>query len=315
MQKAYFPMQVLRVTQGRGTGSHRGTLAMDFGGRDGGCDPVFAPCDMTIVRVRTDAASNGEVYAQSTAPVLLPDGSASVLHFTFIHDDAFNPNVRVGTQLRQGEYFYDEGGRKGGRAGVYGAHLHLEVGRGVSPARQVQNAYGCWGTPKTGNVEDLLWLRADTVVSGDGGYHWKREPQEETNMRFLEVFGDKHCQCFTAPDVARVDTAFHGGVLPTGTAYPLMADVGTGADGYHWVRIYAGGAVRYAVVLADRSRLTELSAGDAVPAVLAQGAADAEKLAALQQSLADAQARAQAAEKTAAQYRQRVEAARAALEG
>ena len=73
--------------------------------------------------------------------------------------------------------------------------------------------------------------------------------------------------------------------------------------------------MRYAVVLADRSRLTELSAGDAVPAVLAQGAADAEKLAALQQSLADAQARAQAAEKTAAQYRQRVEAARAALEG
>ena len=72
MQKAYFPMQVLRVTQGRGTGSHRGTLAMDFGGRDGGCDPVFAPCYMTIVRVRTDAASNGEVYAQSTAPVLLP---------------------------------------------------------------------------------------------------------------------------------------------------------------------------------------------------------------------------------------------------
>ena len=40
-----------------------------------------------------------------------------------------------------------------------------------------------------------------------------------------------------------------------------------------------------------------------------------EKLAALQKSLADAQARAQAAEKTAAQYRQRVEAARAALEG
>ena len=52
-----------------------------------------------------------------------------------------------------------------------------------------------------------------------------------------------------------------GGTLKSGSFYPVMADAGAGADGYHWYRVYAGGATRYAVLLDDRSRITALSAG------------------------------------------------------
>ena len=133
-------------------------------------------------------------------------------------------------------------------------------------------------------------------------------------MKFLEVFGEKNCQCFTAPNVNAVDTGYNGGTLKSGSFYPVMADAGTGADGYHWVRVYAGGATRYAVLLADRSRITALSAGDAVKAVAAQtGAAGGD--AALAQQVAQLTARAADAEKKAAEAEQReADAVRAAGE-
>ena len=326
MQKAYMPMEVLRATQGRSRGSHLGTYALDLGGRNTGQEKVFAPCDLRIIRVRTDSGSNGEVYAESTEPMKLPDGSASVLHFTFIHDDSYNSNVRVGAVIKQGAYFYDEGGRSGGRPGVYGAHLHLEVGRGASPARQIKNSCGCWMTPNTGPVENLLWLRPGTVVLDGGGYQWKVDNDKEADMmQFLEVFGSKNCQCFTTADVDKVDRSYNNGTLASGTYYPVMADCGLDGEGYRWVRVLAGGAERYAAVLDDRCKITGLSAGDAVRAVLAQGAGDtaglAQRVKELESSNAGLLARASAAEvqsteafRRAAEYLKMIKAAAAALE-
>ena len=54
-----------------------------------------------------------------------------------------------------------------------------------------------------------------------------------------------------------------------GEYYPVQAEVGS--DGtYTWVRIQAGTAKRYAVVLPDRSEIVSLSAGDAITACMAQ---------------------------------------------
>ena len=144
--------------------------------------------------------------------------------------------------------------------------------------------------------------------------------EEDGMMNFLEVFGEKNCECFTAPDVNKVDRGYNGGSLKSGCFYPLMADAGTGADGYHWVRVYAGGATRYAVLLDDRCRITALSAGDAVNAVLAQ--VSAKDTAELEQKVTELTARATAAEAKAEQaqgiadgYLARIKAATAALEG
>ena len=91
------------------------------------------------------------------------------------------------------------------------------------------------------------------------------------------------------------------------------------------MRVLAGGAERYAVVLDDRCKITGLSAGDAVRAVQAQDvggdAALTRRVKELESSNAGLLARASAAEaqsaeasRRAAQYLKRIKAAAAALE-
>lgn len=153
--------------------------------------------------------------------------------------------------------------------------------------------------------------------------------EKDGMMDFYEVFGEKNCQCFTSPDVNAVDKSYNNGTLKSGSFYPVMADAGIGADGYHWYKVYAGGAMRYAVLLADRSRITALSAGDAVKAVLAQagdgGGGDTaltQQVAQLTAQVSELTARATTAEAKAEQaqgiadgYLSRINAAQAALEG
>ena len=139
-------------------------------------------------------------------------------------------------------------------------------------------------------------------------------------MKFLEVFGDKNCQCFTAPDVNKVDTGYNGGTLKSGSFYPVMADAGQGADGFHWYRVYAGGKTRYAVLLDDRCRITPLSAGDAVNAVAAQvttgdTAALEQQIAQLEGQVNALTAQAADAETRAEGYLSCIRAAQAALAG
>lgn len=133
---------------------------------------------------------------------------------------------------------------------------------------------------------------------------------KEGMMQFVEVFGEKNCQCFSRPDVNAVDTSYRNGRLESGACYPLMADAGEDAQGYRWLRVYAGGAVRYTVLLADRCRVAALSAGDAVKAVLAQGCpagAGGEEAQRLRAELEEAQKRAERLQAEAAQARANAE--------
>jgi hypothetical protein len=174
MQKALFPMQYLRITQDElSTYSHAGSLAMDFGGKDGASDDrIYAPADMRIVRVRTD--SSHETYAETTAPVLWADGTQDYMNFTFMHDNYLNSKVKVGAVLKQGAYFFDEGGFGGSRVDRFARHLHMEVGRGKSPAKQVMNSKGTYMTPGQVNIYKALWVAADCTVLSGLGHPWKR---------------------------------------------------------------------------------------------------------------------------------------------
>ena len=94
---------------------------------------------------------------------------------------------------------------------------------------------------------------------------------ENNNMLdFYEVFGTKNCQVFITTDVNKVDTSYNNGTLKSGMYYPILSDVGIGNDSYHWYRIYVNGETKYAVLLDDRSRITQLSAGDAVNNIVKQ---------------------------------------------
>lgn len=72
MERARFPMEFLRVTQGPNVGSHAGSKAMDFGGKDTGKDPIYAPFTGKFVRVRKD--SSHESYLESLEPVEFANG-------------------------------------------------------------------------------------------------------------------------------------------------------------------------------------------------------------------------------------------------
>ena len=153
-----------------------------------------------------------------------------------------------------------------------------------------------------------------------------KKGEKDGMMNFLEAFGERRCECFSAPDVNAVDKSYNNGTLASGTYYPLMADCGMGADGFHWVRVLAGGSERYAAVLDDRCRITGLSAGDAVRAVHSQSAggdvsAMAQQIKALENANAGLLARASTAEaqrdqakQLAGGYLDKIRTAAAALE-
>ena len=129
------------------------------------------------------------------------------------------------------------------------AHCHFEVratttGAGLDPTAYTghPNAVGTYGAAINGTEDD--------------------------DMKFLKVLSEK-CEVFSAADVTAVDVGYNGGRLKVGEYYPVQAEVGS--DGtYTWVRIQAGTAKRYAVVLPDRSEIVSLSAGDAITACMAQ---------------------------------------------
>lgn len=264
MERARFPMEFLRVTQGPNTGSHAGSKAMDFGGKDTGCDVVYAPFTGRVARVRTN--SSHETYFESLEPVEFADGTVDYMTVTLMHDNVLD--VRTGQVLHQGEKIGDEGGFGGGRPNRFGAHLHLEVSRGRNIAYQVRNAQGTYCTPQQVDIWSALWLGTDVQVLDGAGYSWKRDTKEDDDMKFLKVTNGK-CEVFTTTDVNAVDKHYNGGKLTEGVCYPVQAEVGS-SGGYNWVRIFVAGEKRYAVVLSDRCQLVTLSPGDAFNACVAQ---------------------------------------------
>lgn len=264
MERARFPMEFLRVTQGPNTGSHAGSKAMDFGGKDTGCDVVYAPFTGRVARVRTN--SSHETYFESLEPVEFADGTVDYMTVTLMHDNVLD--VRTGQVLHQGEKIGDEGGFGGGRPNRFGAHLHLEVSRGRNIAYQVRNAQGTYCTPQQVDIWSALWLGMDVQVLDGAGYPWKKDTKEDDDMKFLKVKNGK-CEVFTATDVNAVDKAYNGGKLTEGVCYPVQAEVGS-SGGYDWVRIFVTGEYRYAVVLPDRCELVALSPGDVINACITQ---------------------------------------------
>lgn len=183
MQKFKFPMEYLRVTQGENTGSHLGSLAMDFGGKDTGSDKLYCPCDMVVIRTREKA--NGELYLESTEPVLFADGTTDYARLLCIHDSTFN--VVKGQIVKQGEYFYDEGGMGSGNPNAFATHVHIEAGKGKfaseGTAVQSKNSQGTYVMSRLSHLNDLFVVGDDVKILGTGGYTWVRESELALKMK------------------------------------------------------------------------------------------------------------------------------------
>lgn len=167
-----FPMEYLRVTQGENTGSHVGGKAMDFGGRDQGKDALYCPCEMKVIRIRPNR--NGEVYLESTKPVKFADGTVNYARLLLIHDDTLQ-NYKEGDILKQGDYFYLEGGMSGGVRGKLANHVHIEGGKGkwVKAIHYlVPGTQDKYSIENPESLNKLFIVPKDTIILEDGGYKW-----------------------------------------------------------------------------------------------------------------------------------------------
>lgn len=136
MQRAMFPISKTWVSQAMNEGSHKGTLAIDFGVLNPyNVTALTAPFDGTVVHV--DPASKGAGVAfQSNEKVLYVNGTYDYMTLWTGHDN--NP-PKVGQVFKQGEVYSHMG-----TAGNVAKHCHLEVQRGkfIMPTKFVKTDYG-----------------------------------------------------------------------------------------------------------------------------------------------------------------------------
>ena len=139
MQRALFPLTKTWVSQAMNVGSHKGTLAIDFGILSPYTaqeyQNLYAPFDGTVVHV--DPASKGAGVAfQSDEKVQYVDGTVDYMTLWTGHDN--NP-PKVGTHYKQGEK-YSAMGNAGGVAKQ--CHLEVQKGKFIMPTKYVKTDYG-----------------------------------------------------------------------------------------------------------------------------------------------------------------------------
>ena len=188
MQHFLFPMKHLRITQGElSSYSHAGSLAMDFGGKDSGVDKLYAPCDMIVKRCRANAT--GEMYLESVDPVLFADGTTDYARLLCMHDGSFNK--KVGDIVKQGEYFYDEGGMGSGNPNKFATHVHIEAGKGKwKSTTQSPNSYGTYVCERQSSLYKLFFIGEDVTVLDDGDYPWVRLKSEVAFSQYEELLSE-----------------------------------------------------------------------------------------------------------------------------
>jgi murein DD-endopeptidase MepM/ murein hydrolase activator NlpD len=170
LEKAIFGMETLRITQGYNNNySHKGRLALDIAGRDGGQEWFKAPFDGYIKRIYT--TSGNVVWLESKDKVKYADGTEDYMTIMLIHMNNVS-SLKVGQFIKKGTAFYLEG--TSGNA--TGNHIHLEVGKGkFTGTGWYKNKYGKWCINNSIEVHKALFLPKNCNIINGFGYDWKFE--------------------------------------------------------------------------------------------------------------------------------------------
>lgn len=210
MEKAYFGMDTLRVTNGpHGNNSHKNSWAIDLGGEDAGISRFYAPFTGVIRRLRTNS---NEVWFESSEPVQWADGTQDYVTILMIHANSV-PAVE-GQTVKQGEWLYNEGTK----GNATGNHIHFEVGKGkfVSPYGWYKVGYGddgseIWNIYNQVDPTKVFFLKptcnvmnAGTDNTSGAALQWKVDDGTttgnlEANTYFTVSAGN--LEYFTATDV------------------------------------------------------------------------------------------------------------------
>lgn len=276
-QKARFPMEILRVTQGYGysvdgvsayTYSHARSYALDLGGKDGGQDWLYAPCD---IRCRRIYGNYNAMWFESTSPVLCADGVTRTIVIECIHMNNSDKNalgMYVGKVIPQGQRFY----REGTAGNATGNHVHLEVGAGpfTGTGWHVEYSGGkaYWPINNRLMPHKVFFLGPD-VKQVNPIYTWtidKGEPPIITpdigftavSNKLLNVYAS-NCEYFNTTSVN--DPV---GKLPQGGSYPCTAVSTAKKDGYDWAKFTMNGKTYYTALVQDgRCKVEEVTSPSA----------------------------------------------------
>lgn len=147
MDKFYFPMETMRITQNPyGNTSHHphntGTpkdYPIDCAGVDGGRSAIFAPTDMKVTAIKF--CSTNTIWLVSTNKVKTPTFTDYVF-MTCTHwndtDSYIKKHAKVGSIVKKGEIICLEG-----TDGATANHIHICCGRGSSD-NWIKNTKGKW---------------------------------------------------------------------------------------------------------------------------------------------------------------------------
>ena len=154
----------MRITQGYGVGTHRGTYALDDAGQDTGIETAYAPFDGVIKKIW---ANGNTVWLESLQPVEYADATIDYATVSMTHDNDIS-NLRVGQTVKQNAPFYQEG--TAGNA--TGNHVHLECAKGkFTGTGWNQNSYGYWVINNPYKPHMMFWV--DGKIINGGGLNWK----------------------------------------------------------------------------------------------------------------------------------------------
>ena len=168
MEKAIFPSEYMRITQGYMEGTHKDSYAIDNAGKDSNISDIYAPFTGIIKKIYPNDAN--EVWLESIEPVEYPDGTKDYMTVMFAHDNDVS-NLFVGKRISQKEVFYQEG-KKGN---VTGNHCHIECGKGkFNGTGWHKNNAGYWSINNSKKPEECFWIDDDVKIINNYNYNFKK---------------------------------------------------------------------------------------------------------------------------------------------
>lgn len=212
MDKFYFPMETMRITQNPyGNTSHHphntGTpkdYPIDCAGVDGGRSAIFCPTEMKVTAIKY--CSTNTIWLVSTKKVNTPTFNDYVF-MTCTHwndnDSYIKKHNKVGAKIKKGEIICLEG-----TDGATANHIHICCGRGSSDG-WVENSKGKYvmkGDNKSPEEVMYRYTKFTKKVMDNGNLKWK-----STDTDVCSDFLPK-CGYFTKGDsgtkVEKIDNFF-----------------------------------------------------------------------------------------------------------
>lgn len=178
MDKFYFPMETMRITQNPyGNTSHHPhntgnpkDFPIDCAGVDGGRSAIFSPTDMRVSAIKY--CSTNTIWLVSTEKVKTPTFTDYVF-MTCTHwndsDSYIKKHNKVGDIVKKGEIICLEG-----TDGATANHIHICCGRGYSDG-WTKNSNGKWvmtGDNKPPQEVMYRYTKFTTSVMDNGNLSW-----------------------------------------------------------------------------------------------------------------------------------------------